>query len=61
MGKFYKCYIFENNIKLLNKDDFQIKICIEFDGKIFTLGEVKIGNNKNYGLIEEYKENCKNK
>jgi hypothetical protein len=58
-GNYYKCYIFENNIKSLNKDCFQVKETIESDNKIFTFGEVKIGNNKNYGLIEEYKENFK--
>ena len=58
-GKYYKCYIFEKNIKSLNKDCFTIIETIEIDDKIFTLGEVKIENNKNYGLIEEYKENFK--
>jgi hypothetical protein len=55
-GNSYKCYIFENNnTKSLNKDCFEIKEKIEFDEKIFYFGEVKIDNNKNYGLIEESK------
>lgn len=58
-GNHYKCYIFENNIKSLSKDCFQAKESIEIDDKIFTFGEVKIDNIKNYGLIEEYKENFK--
>lgn len=51
-GNLCKCYIFDNNIKSLSEDCFQVKEELEFDGKIFYLGEVKIGNNKNFGLIE---------
>jgi len=56
-GSYYKSYIFESNIKLLNKDCFQTIEIIELDNKkTFIFGEVKIDNNRYYGLIEENKD-----
>ena len=50
---FYKCYIFENDLKKLNRDCFKTTQYYELEDKKYIFGTVTIGNEIFYGLTEE--------
>lgn len=50
---FYKCYIFENDLKKYNSDCFTRKGYYELEDKKYIFGTVTIGNETVYGLTEE--------